>query len=416
VRRLIADGELTGYRVGRSRRIIRVDLNEIDEQPQSGNKADRSLFRSDRSGDITTRVLVVEGEKDVLAAEAAGAVAVCSAMGAGKAHRADWNPLRDRHDTVIADNDKAGEGHAADVARELRAVGAASVTVVKAAVGNDLADHIAAGKTLDELVSVEQGDDTPARRARITWANDIEPEPVVYAWEAEGDEGRIPAGSLSVAAGREGTGKSSFGIWGAAHLSRGTLPGSFYGTPRPVFYVAVEDSWKHTLVPRLIAAGADLSKVGRFEAVSVNDDELTLSLPHDNALLENEIREHGGRTSLPLEVRRQRAKREFREFLDVREARAKKRRRRARLTVTIERPERMAAAVARPASIPRSGDGSPFGPHCLRPAVVRRPGVLRCRSAQHRVAAPFASRGHQNHPIHPTRKPLRRNGTPRGHP
>ncbi|MDT5187595.1 MAG: hypothetical protein QOI29_5753 [Mycobacterium sp.] len=32
VRRLIADGELTGYRMGRSRRVIRVDLNEIDDE------------------------------------------------------------------------------------------------------------------------------------------------------------------------------------------------------------------------------------------------------------------------------------------------------------------------------------------------------------------------------------------------
>jgi excisionase family DNA binding protein len=32
VRRLIADGELTGYRMGQSRRTIRVDLNEIDDQ------------------------------------------------------------------------------------------------------------------------------------------------------------------------------------------------------------------------------------------------------------------------------------------------------------------------------------------------------------------------------------------------
>jgi len=32
VRRLITDGELTGYRMGSSRRTIRVDLNEIDEQ------------------------------------------------------------------------------------------------------------------------------------------------------------------------------------------------------------------------------------------------------------------------------------------------------------------------------------------------------------------------------------------------
>jgi excisionase family DNA binding protein len=32
VRRLIADGELTGYRMGRSRRVIRIDLDEVDEQ------------------------------------------------------------------------------------------------------------------------------------------------------------------------------------------------------------------------------------------------------------------------------------------------------------------------------------------------------------------------------------------------
>jgi excisionase family DNA binding protein len=32
VRRLIADGELTGYRMGHSRRVVRVDLNEVDEQ------------------------------------------------------------------------------------------------------------------------------------------------------------------------------------------------------------------------------------------------------------------------------------------------------------------------------------------------------------------------------------------------
>ncbi|MGO9102225.1 MAG: excisionase family DNA-binding protein [Mycobacterium sp.] len=32
VRRLIADGELTGYRMGKSRRVIRLDFNEIDEE------------------------------------------------------------------------------------------------------------------------------------------------------------------------------------------------------------------------------------------------------------------------------------------------------------------------------------------------------------------------------------------------
>ena len=109
----------------------------------------------------------------------------------------------------------------------------------------------------------------------------------------ESGEGRIPTGSLSVAAGREGTGKSSFGVWLTAHITRGTLRGSFYGIPRKVFYVAVEDSWKHTLVPRLIAAGADLSMAGRFEVVSIDDEELSLSLPSDNALLERDVGHHG---------------------------------------------------------------------------------------------------------------------------
>ncbi|SKR15038.1 Uncharacterised protein [Mycobacteroides abscessus subsp. massiliense] len=129
------------------------------------------------------------------------------------------------------------------------------------------------------------------RRAAVIWADTITPEPVVWAWREDG-AGRIPAGSLSVAAGREGTGKSSFGIWLAAQITRGTLPGSWEGTARTVLYVAVEDSWKHTLVPRLMAANADLSKVGQFGVTTIADDEAVLSLPHDNALLEQTITEH----------------------------------------------------------------------------------------------------------------------------
>lgn len=130
-----------------------------------------------------------------------------------------------------------------------------------------------------------------ARHARITWADTIEPEPVTWAW-SEGGSDRIPAGALAVAAGREGTGKSSFGVWLTGQTTRGTLPGAFCGTPRRVLYVAVEDSWKHTLVPRLIAAGADLSMVGRFDVVNELGADVTLSLPHDNELFAQAIAEH----------------------------------------------------------------------------------------------------------------------------
>ena len=129
---------------------------------------------------------------------------------------------------------------------------------------------------------------TPSRRLEVTWANWIEPEPVDWAWQDAG-QGRIPAGALCIAAGREGTGKSSFGIWLAARISRGTLPGIFYSQPRNVFYVAVEDSWAHTLVPRLIAAGADLSRIGRLDAIEDEGRESVLCLPTDLSLLEQAI-------------------------------------------------------------------------------------------------------------------------------
>lgn len=130
------------------------------------------------------------------------------------------------------------------------------------------------------------------RKLKLTRASDIEPEPVVWMWEDNG-AGRIPSGSLTVAAGREGTGKSSFGIWMAAGVTNGTLPGPLLGKPADVVYVAVEDSWKHTLVPRLMAAGADLKRVWRAEVEVSEDETSTINLPNDFNLLEESIVQNG---------------------------------------------------------------------------------------------------------------------------
>jgi hypothetical protein len=150
-----------------------------------------------------------------------------------------------------------------------------------------------------------------AKRASITWADAIQPEPVTWAWwgnlgsfyedvedasttdpGSSESSGRIAAGTIAVAAGPEGVGKSSFGIALAALVSTGRLPGAWFGSARSVLYAAVEDSWAHTLIPRLMAAEADLSRIGRFEVHTESDDVATLSLPHDNQLLEDAIREH----------------------------------------------------------------------------------------------------------------------------
>lgn len=234
-------------------------------------------------------VLCVEGERDVETARSLGLVATCNAGGAGKWKREHAEYLHGARVLIVRDSDDPGRRHAAEVARSLQDI-ASSVRVADIAAGKDLTDHVFNGYGLEDLREVDNADDGPAtgRRARITWASEIEPEPVVWAWE-DAFEGRIAAGSLCLAAGREGTGKSTFGAWMTARITRGDLPGSFYGTPRRVLYVAVEDSWTRTIVPRLIAAGADRSKVGRFDVINDVGAEDVLSLPYDNALLETEI-------------------------------------------------------------------------------------------------------------------------------
>jgi hypothetical protein len=92
----------------------------------------------------------------------------------------------------------------------------------------------------------------------------------------------MPTGALSIAAGREATGKSSFGVWTTAQVTTGSLPGHWLGAPRNVLYVAVEDSWQHTLKPRLQAAGADTSRVATMWASD-------LTMPRDIDLLREAI-------------------------------------------------------------------------------------------------------------------------------
>lgn len=124
----------------------------------------------------------------------------------------------------------------------------------------------------------------PTRRLRLTPASTIQPRPVRWLWRD-----RIPAGEVTLTPGKGGVGKSTFHVWLIAHLTRGTLPGVHYGTPRPVVICAAEDSWARTIVPRLMAAGADLGMVYRADVFTETSDELSLSLPVDCAALEKQL-------------------------------------------------------------------------------------------------------------------------------
>jgi hypothetical protein len=96
-------------------------------------------------------IVICEGEKDVQRAYAAGQIATCNAMGAGKwtGEHAKWLHGAGRV-VVVADRDRPGYRHAARVAETLHGqVG--EIRVVQAAVGKDLSDHFDAGHGIDDL-------------------------------------------------------------------------------------------------------------------------------------------------------------------------------------------------------------------------------------------------------------------------
>lgn len=71
---------------------------------------------------------------------------------------------------------------------------------------------------------------------------------------------RIPVGGTTLMPGREGLGKTAFVGHLAARLTRGDLPGEWNGRPGAVVYIGYEDDRSTVLVPRLTAAGADLTR------------------------------------------------------------------------------------------------------------------------------------------------------------
>ena len=269
------------------------------------------------------RVWVVEGEKDVHTLESQGEVATCNPGGAGK-----WRPeyteyLRGAHVIVVADQDRpgttgkvAGVEHARQIALDLLRIGVLP-DLVGPAVGKDITDHVLAGLSLDDLVTIpiQMGteppqadgsqtkaiDDTngsspdpaeppleqpPARQVRLTPASAFGIKAVRWVWAD-----RMPLGELCLIAGREGVGKSTFLAWMAAAVTNGNLEGIWHGKRKTVLIAAHEDAWSYTIAPRLLAAGANLDMVYRVDVVT-DEGIAGLNLPKDCRELEKVAREH----------------------------------------------------------------------------------------------------------------------------
>jgi putative DNA primase/helicase len=89
-------------------------------------------------------------------------------------------------------------------------------------------------------------------------ATEIEPEPIGWIWD-----GCVARGKLTVIGGDPEEGKSQLGVYIAAMISKGgSWPNNEGRAPLgSVIILSAEDGAEDTLVPRLIAAGADRRKI-----------------------------------------------------------------------------------------------------------------------------------------------------------
>ena len=124
---------------------------------------------------------------------------------------------------------------------------------------------------------------SPRHDCTIIELSEVTPEPIKWLWPD-----RIPLGMFSLLAGNPGVGKSTIAFSIAAILSRGgKWPFSQHrAEPGHVIILTAEDDPKYTLVPRLMAADADLTRISVIKSVArlVDDDHMIdapLSLSED---------------------------------------------------------------------------------------------------------------------------------------
>ncbi len=231
----------------------------------------------------TATVYLVEGEKCVDALTKLKLLATTSG-GAQSDDKADWQPLAGREVIAWADNDDAGIGYMQRATKKLTVLNATvkhiDIAQLNLAVKGDCVDWLqqfdqfngrnAIPYDIEALPLKPDGIQSPASdlndrldtnqlaiNISLRCAADITPEPIHWLWD-----GWLAKGKLHIFAGMAGTGKTTIAIALASTITTG---GRFPdGSQSPIGSVLIwsgEDSPADTLVPRLMAAGADLSKV-----------------------------------------------------------------------------------------------------------------------------------------------------------
>jgi putative DNA primase/helicase len=250
-------------------------------------------------------IFITEGEKAADALAKLGLVASCSLGGAGKWRNEYSQYLAGADVVILPDNDEPGEQHCKAVANSLAGV-AESVRFLhlpRLPAKGDAYDWVQAGGTAEQLWQLVKTDATECPNEDAVTPNypsccslvsrrasEIRPEPVEWLWS-----GRIARGKHTCIAGEPGTGKSQLSVAIAAAISTGGEWPCDEGRPPlgSVIILSAEDGAADTIVPRLIAAGANLDRIHIVSAVRNDKGRRGFDLKADLDELENKIAEIG---------------------------------------------------------------------------------------------------------------------------
>jgi len=152
--------------------------------------------------------------------------------------------------------------------------------------------HTISNADLDKIAVAIDARQSAAPHLISRCAADIEPKPIDFIWL-----GRIARGKHTAVAGEPGDGKSQLSVYAAAMISTGgPWPcGEGHAPVGNVIILNAEDGADDTIVPRLIAAGADLRRIHIVSAVLQEGGKgrRTFNLQADLRLLEQKIAEIG---------------------------------------------------------------------------------------------------------------------------
>lgn len=155
--------------------------------------------------------------------------------------------------------------------------------------------RVVADATADEVAGIQ----APVTAGLVRSMADLSPERISYLWP-----GYLAFRELTLLDGEKGQGKSFVVDDWAARASRGLpLPGTDYSTePINVIIFTDEGHLESTTLPRLMAAGADLSRVftphlGKRKR-GKDDKDWELALPNGAVRMEQMIRESGAQLAI----------------------------------------------------------------------------------------------------------------------